>query len=102
MNTATIASPTLSAAANSGLGTVKADTAAVPAAPAFHVRYASLFCPGRALAFPCDAAGWVDLQALPGHARDNYLIARALVGQDYSEQLVCGPIAPAVQGARVM
>ena len=76
MNTATIASPTLSAAANSGLGTVKADTAAVPAAPAFHVRYASLFCPGRALAFPCDATGWVDLQALPGHARDNYLIAR--------------------------
>lgn len=102
MNTATIASPTLNAAANGGLGTGTAGTPPAPTARAFHVRYASLFCPGRSLAFPCDATGWVDLQALPEHARDNYLIARALVGRDYSEHLVMGPIAAAVQGARLM
>ena len=56
---------------------------------AFEVRFASLFVEGRALAFPCDAAGRVDLDRLPRRARDNYLYARALVGRDYSSPRIC-------------
>ncbi|MFZ2649742.1 MAG: hypothetical protein WA210_06510 [Burkholderiaceae bacterium] len=54
------------------------------AAQAFEVRYASLFVPGRALAFPCDARGRVDLDALSDRSRLNYFFARAMVGRDYS------------------
>lgn len=61
----------------------------------FEVRFASLFVEGRALAFPCDARGRVDLDSLPRRARDNYLYARALVGRDYSKPLVCECLATA-------
>jgi len=59
-------------------------------APTFQVRFVSLYSQGRALAFPCDAQGHVDMDALTEHARDNYLIARAMVGRDYSAPCVCG------------
>jgi len=49
----------------------------------FEVRFESLFTPGRALVFPCDDHGHVDLDALPLRARTNYLFARAMVGRDY-------------------
>ena len=62
------------------------------ASRSFQVLYASLFVPGRALAFPCDARGQVDLEALTDRARNNYLFARALVGKDYSTPRVC-PLA---------
>jgi hypothetical protein len=48
------------------------------------LRFASLFHPGRALSFPCDAAGRVDLDALGERARANYLYARAVVGREYA------------------
>ena len=48
------------------------------------IHFESLFHAGRALVFPCDAAGRVDLDALPPRARSNYLYARALVGRDYA------------------
>jgi hypothetical protein len=41
-------------------------------------------------AFPCDAAGHIDLDALSDHDRGEYLFARALVGRDFDR--------PAVQG----
>ena len=50
----------------------------------FQVRFASLFVQGRALAFPCDEAGRVDLEAMTELARNNYFYARAMVGRDYS------------------
>jgi hypothetical protein len=50
----------------------------------FEIRFASLFIEGRGLAFPCDAQGQVDLDALSERARDNYLGARALVGYEYA------------------
>lgn len=54
-----------------------------PAAlPAFELRYAFLFDEGRAYAFPCDAAGQVDLDCLSERSRNNYLYARAAVGRD--------------------
>ncbi len=55
----------------------------------FEIRYPPLFARGRALAFPCDAKGQVDLDALTAHACANYLFARAMVGRDYGCPLVC-------------
>lgn len=51
---------------------------------AFELRFQSLFNDGRALAFPCDAAGRVDLDALSERARVNYLYARAVVGREFA------------------
>lgn len=50
----------------------------------FELRFQSLFDEGRGLAFPCDATGRVDLDALSERARNNYLGARALVGREFS------------------
>jgi hypothetical protein len=55
----------------------------------FEIRFESLFNPGRALAFPCDDHGQVDLDALPSLARNNYLFARAMVGKDYRPPAIC-------------
>jgi hypothetical protein len=66
-------------------------TSPLSSSPTFQVRFASLFDTGRALAFPCDARGRVDLDALSEPLRDNYLYARAMVGRDYSMPLVCAP-----------
>lgn len=56
---------------------------------AFEVRFDSLFTPGRALVFPCDDSGHVDLDALSERARNNYLFARAMVGKDYLAPSIC-------------
>ena len=55
---------------------------------AFELRFPSLFDAGRALSFPCDATGHVDLNALSDRARDNYLSATALIGRDYAVPVV--------------
>lgn len=55
----------------------------------FELRFQSLFQPGRAMAFPCDARGQVDLDALSEHARENYLYARAVVGREFAVPAVC-------------
>ncbi len=55
---------------------------------AFELRFESLFHAGRGLAFPCDAAGDVNLDALSERARINYFVARTTVGRDYSMPLV--------------
>ncbi len=54
------------------------------AAAAFELRFASLFSEGRALSFPCDAAGRVDLDALTERSRANYFFARTVVGRDFA------------------
>jgi hypothetical protein len=59
----------------------------------YELRFQSLFHEGRGYAFPCDAAGRVDLDALSEKARNNYLFARTLVGRDLS--------VPAVQSHTV-
>ena len=51
---------------------------------AFELRFQSLFNAGRALAFPCDARGDVDLDALSARARANFYLARATTGRDYA------------------
>ena len=50
----------------------------------YELRFQSLFDEGRAYAFPCDAAGRVDLDALSDRARQNYLYARTVVGREFS------------------
>jgi len=59
----------------------------------FELRFQSLFNEGRALAFPCDADGHVDMDALSERARDNYLYARTVVGREFA--------TPAVQPCRL-
>lgn len=59
-----------------------------PAAAAFFLRFGSLFDGGRALTFPCDAEGHVQLDALSDRARTNYLYARAVVGREFTTPVV--------------
>jgi hypothetical protein len=47
------------------------------------LRFRSLFQDGRALSFPCDAAGQVPLDALGERLRHNYLYARAVIGREF-------------------
>lgn len=54
----------------------------------FELRFASLFHEGRGLAFPCDAAGRVDLDILSERARSNYFYARTVVGREFATPAV--------------
>jgi hypothetical protein len=54
------------------------------------LRFLSLSESMRSLAFPCDAAGLVDLDALGDRERNAYLFARALMGYQYAFPVV-GP-----------
>lgn len=55
---------------------------------AYRLEFRSLFKPGHALAFPCDAAGNVDLDALSHAARNNYFFARTVIGRDFALPVV--------------
>ena len=48
------------------------------------LRFASLFCPGRGVAVPCDANGQVDMDQLTEKLRTAYLAARAMIGKEYA------------------
>lgn len=50
----------------------------------FELRFDSLCMPGRALVFPCDAQGDVDLDRFTERVRCNYLFARAMLGREYA------------------
>ena len=67
----------------------------------YEIRFASLFDAGRALAFPCDAAGRVQMDVLSERARRNYLYARAVVGREYAMPAVvrAGENQPATAAA---
>ena len=56
--------------------------------PAFELHFQGLHAHGRGLSFPCDAAGRVDLDRLPERARENYLYARVVVGNEYAWPVV--------------
>lgn len=69
------------------------NTAPAPLSPLalvaqYHLRFQSLFNEGRALVFPCDQAGHVDMDALSERARDNYLYARTVVGREFATPAV--------------
>lgn len=66
------------------------------AVPAEHeLWFGSLFHEGRGYAFPCDATGRVDLDALPRDALNNYLYARSVIGRELSTPVVRHPPRPA-------
>ena len=50
----------------------------------FELRFQSLWDAGRAHAFPCDAVGHVDIDALGERIRNIYLYARTVVGREVS------------------
>jgi hypothetical protein len=52
------------------------------------LRFQSLFDAGRAYAFPCDASGHVDLDALSDRSRANYLYARTVIGREFAHPAV--------------
>jgi hypothetical protein len=54
----------------------------------FVLRFQSFFNTGRAYAFPCDAVGHVDMDALSERVRNNYLYARTVVGREVSSPKV--------------
>ena len=55
----------------------------------YEIRFQSLFDPGRALCFPCDALGHVPMDTLTARARESYLYARATIGHEYDLPAVC-------------
>ncbi|MDM0000587.1 hypothetical protein QTI24_18350 [Variovorax sp. J22P240] len=68
---------------------------------AFEIRFQSLFHEGRALAFPCDSHGEVDLDAMGEKARNNYLFARGMIGREYAMPFVQARAAHAWSGNSV-
>ena len=54
----------------------------------YELRFRSLFDEGRGYAFPCDAGGHVDMDALTDRARNNYFYARTVVGRELSTPAV--------------
>ena len=78
------------------------DTISPPLAdPGFELRFESLFNPGRALAFPCDERGRVELDTLSEPARRNYFYARAVLGREFATPaVVCRQRAATVRAAR--
>ena len=65
------------------MNTNAATIAAAPPAN-WELRFESLFQTGRALAFPCDEKGQVEIDALTERARHNYLYARAVIGREFA------------------
>jgi hypothetical protein len=59
-----------------------------PIETGYEVRFQSLFDAGRALTFPCDSRGRVELDALSDRAKHNYLYARAVVGREFAPAVV--------------
>jgi len=57
-------------------------------AAGFEIKFQSLFREGRALAFPCDREGHVDLDAMSERARNNYFFAWATIGREYAMPVV--------------
>lgn len=72
----------------------------------FEVWYESFASDGRALSFPCDAEGRVDIDALSERCRNNYFLVRAMLGRDYASPRIVPrgwPIPPAnpCEGAQI-
>ena len=54
----------------------------------YELRFTNLYDRGRGYAFPCDARGNVDIDALSDRGRTNYFFARAVVGNVLSAPIV--------------
>jgi hypothetical protein len=54
-------------------------------AVSYELRFQSLFHSGRALAFPCDAVGEVQWQAMSERARASFLRAQDGIGVEFAQ-----------------
>ena len=59
-----------------------------PGAARYEIRFQSLFKEGRALSFPCDREGRVDLDNAHERLRSNYMFARAMLGREFAMPVV--------------
>lgn len=57
-------------------------------ATAYELRFSPLRHEARALSFPCDAAGQVDLDALGERSLNDYFLARSTIGRDFARPCV--------------
>ena len=48
----------------------------------YELRFAGMFNSGRGYAFPCDAEGHVDIDALSASVRTSYFYARSVIGRE--------------------
>lgn len=64
-------------------------SSSTPSSPSYELRFQHLANPERCFAFPCDAQGRVDMDALSEQALNSYLFARALMGRDIAVPMVC-------------
>jgi hypothetical protein len=64
------------------------NTSMSDAATHYALTFESLSGDGLAYAFPCDAKGHVDLDALDERSRNDYLFARGLVGRTFAAPAV--------------
>lgn len=55
----------------------------------FELRFQHLRRADRCFAFPCDAQGHVDMDALSERVLNTYLYARALMGRETAAPVVC-------------
>jgi len=62
-------------------------------AASYELRYPCFCNPERALSFPCNAQGCVEMDALSATALEDYLYARVVVGHEYGKPDVV-PRAP--------
>ena len=60
-----------------------------PDGRSYELRFVNLFDAGRAYAFPCDAKGCVDIDALGHVVRTNYLYARTVIGREFAAPVTC-------------
>jgi len=67
---------------------VKTGASGAADAAAYELRFQSLHDAAHAYAFPCDASGHVDMDALSDSARENYLFARIVIGHEFSTPAV--------------
>jgi hypothetical protein len=63
-------------------------TSSTKSVSGFEIRFQSLFREGRALAFPCDGEGRVNLDAVSERARNNYFFACSAIGLEYAMPVV--------------
>ena len=54
----------------------------------YELRFQSLFNEGRGYAFPCDAQGLVDMDALGERLLNSYLYARSVIGREFASPAV--------------
>jgi hypothetical protein len=59
----------------------------------YELSFRSISNEGRGYAFPCDAAGHVNIDALSDRARNNYLYARTVIGREFSMPAVRHAVA---------